>query len=247
MPKREAGARRETAAAPEAEVHPGRAAATEPAPNRKLYLSASLMCADPLRIGGEIRQLEEAGVDGLHIDIMDGHFVPNLALSLDLVAKLRQATHLLIDVHLMVDDPEDYVARLIGAHPHAIAFHFQPHVQAQRLKATLLEHGVKTGLAITSLAEVDRIAAVAPDYVLCMSVSPGFAGQSFDEGAYPLVAAIHERYPELPIWIDGAINEHRAQRLWLCGATGFVLGTSGLFRADRSYAESVATFAREVG
>ncbi|MHB1628135.1 MAG: ribulose-phosphate 3-epimerase [Bacilli bacterium] len=220
--------------------------ARQRAPIRELHLSASLMCADPLRIGEEIRQLEDAGIDGLHIDIMDGHFVPNLALSLDLATKVRRVTHLPIDVHLMVDDPEYYVNRLIGGHPHAIAFHLQPHVQAERLKATLLGHGVKTGLAITSITEVDGIAAVAPDYVLCMSVPPGFAGQSFDEDAYPLVEAIHGRCPELPIWVDGAINEHRAQRLWLCGATGFVLGTAGLFRADRSYAESTATFAREV-
>ncbi len=240
MPKRDA----EHEAEHEAEsAQPAR----EWSPGRKLYLSASLMCADPLRIGEEIRQLEDAGIDGLHIDIMDGHFVPNLALSLDLAAKVRQATRLPIDIHLMVDDPEDYVARLVGEHPHAIAFHLEPHVQAERLKATLQDHGVKTGLALTSLAEVDRIAAVAPDYVLCMSVPPGFAGQPFDENVYPLVEAIHGHYPALPIWIDGAINEHRAQRLWLCGGSGFVLGTSGLFRADRSYAESMATFAREVG
>lgn len=202
--------------------------------NDKLLLP-SMMCANFGRLRDELDALEAAGADGLHLDLMDGNFVPNYGMGLqDIEWFCRNAT-VPCDVHMMVEQPGRYIqkfatmgVRVIYVHPEA-----DPHVA--RTLATIRELGIKAGIAVnpgTSFSAVEPVLSLC-DYVLVMTVNPGFAGQAWLDFVNPkieqLVAASHEGANDYEVVVDGNCSPKRVAQASAMGVKGFVLGTAGLF------------------
>ncbi|MCL5677216.1 MAG: ribulose-phosphate 3-epimerase [Firmicutes bacterium] len=212
-------------------------------------IEASLMCVDFLRVGEELAALKAAGVDALHVDVMDGHFVPNLALSFDFVQAVRRAWDLPLDVHLMVDDPEAYFSEAARSGCQSVTFHIESAGEPFRLARQAREHGLQVGIALnpsTPLSAVEEVLEVA-DMILVMSVPPGFAGQPFVDSAVGKVNRLRQLLSQRGlgtlIQVDGHINETTAQLLGQAGASAFVGGTAGLFRGG-DYRDNVEKLRR---
>lgn len=204
-------------------------------------LCPSMMCADFGDLAGEVTRLEEAGADIFHLDVMDGQFVPNFGMGLQDIEYLCSHATIPCDVHLMLQRPGDYVekfaalgAKIIYVHPEA-----DPHTA--RTLQKILDAGAKPGIAInpgTAFATVEPLLNLA-EYVLVMTVNPGFAGQKyipFVEEKIDQLLAVKEKYG-FKIMIDGACSPQVIARLNPKGVEGFVLGTSSLFGKGRSYGD----------
>lgn len=215
---------------------------------RSILFSPSLMCADVLEPIKEIRELEKAGADFFHIDIMDGHFVPNLALGTDYVAALTKRSAVPADVHLMVEEPERYIDMLSAAGASYVTFHHESTRFPIRLMELIREKGMKAGVALnpaTNAADVASYIGMA-DMALVMAVEPGFAGQSFIDTAYAKIKALKEMAPGLLIEVDGSINLRTAARCLEAGADSLVLGTSSIFRKAGGVYENYVKFRDEL-
>lgn len=211
--------------------------------NEKLLLP-SMMCADFGSLRDELDALEAAGADGLHLDLMDGIFVPNYGMGLQDIEWFCKNATVPCDVHMMVEQPGRYIqkfatmgVRVIYVHPEA-----DPHVA--RTLATIRELGVKAGIAInpgTSFSAVEPVLSLC-DYVLVMTVNPGFAGQAWLDFVNPkieqLVAASHEGANDYEVVVDGNCSPERVSQASAMGVRGFVLGTAGLF-GHGSYTQSM--------
>ena len=198
-------------------------------------LLPSMMCADFGCLRDELRALEAAGADGLHLDLMDGNFVPNYGMGLQDIEWLCTNATVPCDVHMMVEQPGRYVdkfadmgVRVIYVHPEA-----DPHVA--RTLAAIRALGIKSGIAInpgTSFSAIEPVLSLC-DYVLVMTVNPGFAGQSWLDFVNPkieqLVAASHEGANDYEVVVDGNCSPARIAQASAMGVKGFVLGTAGLF------------------
>lgn len=189
----------------------------------------------------EVRALEEAGVQVLHLDVMDGIFVPNLTYGMPIVESLRKITDLALDVHLMITDPAKYADQFIAAGADAITFHIEALSQPQELLSRIREQGVLSGLAINpntdfSIAEpfVDLC-----DLFLVMSVQAGFGGQAFNPIALERLSKLHEQYGDrLLLEVDGGVNDATIRSCVQSGADLLVVG-SALFKHD-DYRQAVA-------
>ncbi len=208
-----------------------------------LKISASLMCADLARLAEEVRELEAAGVDWLHFDIMDAHFVPNLTFGPDVVRALRPLTALPFDVHLMIEEPIDYLERFAEAGADIIVVHVEACRHVQRTLARIRDLGATPGAALnpaTPLSALDHILDDV-DIVLVMTVNPGFAGQKIVPATIPKVRALAERLRaegrEIAIEVDGNVTPENGRALAEAGATVFVGGTGSVFREGLSRAE----------
>jgi len=207
------------------------------------FFCPSMMCADFTKLPEEIKSLEEADIDIFHMDIMDGVFVPNFALGTEDFKAIRANTDKLMDVHLMISNPGQYVdlfadlgADIIYIHPETDQ---HPISTLNKIKAK----GKKCGIAInpeTSIETVKELFHVI-DYLLVMTVSPGFAGQSYLEFVNDKIKEAAKYTDELPfkIVVDGAISPAKIEELSKIGVEGFVLGTSTLFNKEESYKEIV--------
>ena len=211
--------------------------------NKKLLIP-SMMCADFGSLRDELDALEAAGADGLHLDLMDGNFVPNYGMGLqDIEWFCRNAT-VPCDVHMMVGQPGRYIqkfatmgVRVIYVHPEA-----DPHVA--RTLATIRELGIRAGIAINPGTSFSAVEPALPlcDYVLVMTVNPGFAGQAWLDFVNPkierLVAASHEGANDYEVVVDGNCSPEHVAQASAMGVKGFVLGTAGLF-GHGPYAQSM--------
>lgn len=198
-------------------------------------LLPSMMCANFGRLRDELDALEAAGADGLHLDLMDGNFVPNYGMGLQDIEWFCKNATVPCDVHMMVEQPGRYIqkfatmgVRVIYVHPEA-----DPHVA--RTLATIRELGIKAGIAVnpgTSFSAVEPVLSLC-DYVLVMTVNPGFAGQAWLDFVNPkieqLVAASHEGANDYEVVVDGNCSPKRVAQASAMGVKGFVLGTAGLF------------------
>ena len=206
-------------------------------------LLPSMMCADFGHLAEEVAALEGAGVDGFHLDVMDGAFVPNYALGLGDVAFICEAASVPCDVHLMIEHAADHVQLFADAGAQIIYVHSEsdPHIARTLLK--IRESGADPGLAINPGTSLDTVRTLLPlvDHVLVMTVNPGFAGQPYldfvDEKLERLIALGAEM--GFSVVVDGACSPERIATLGSRGADGFVLGTSALFGKDRPYDELV--------
>lgn len=208
-----------------------------------MLLCPSMMCADYGNLAAEVRALDAAGVDTFHCDVMDGSFVPNIAMGLMDVRAVRAATDRPVDVHLMVEDPLGKLGLFLDAGADTIYIHPESERFCVKALAAIRAGGARAGIAVdpdTSIASVEELLNVA-DLVMVMSVNPGFAGQAFIEFTADKVrrlAALKGRYG-FELAVDGACSPERIRQLAGLGADGFVLGTSALF-GHGSYAESIA-------
>lgn len=202
-------------------------------------LCPSMMCADFGNLSQEIELLEKAGADIFHIDIMDGKFVPNFGMGLQDLEFICKRAEIPTDVHLMIENPGEYVERFADMGVQIIYIHPEADVHSARTLQKIRDKGVKAGIAVNPGTVVETIMPLLSlaDYVMVMSVNPGFAGQKyldFVDEKIERLKQLQGRY-SFRIMVDGACSPERIKALK--GVDGFVLGTSALFGKGRDYGE----------
>jgi ribulose-phosphate 3-epimerase len=201
-------------------------------------IAPSLLSADFTRLAEAIQTVESGGATILHVDVMDGHFVPNITIGLPVVRSLRRATKLVIDTHLMIDEPGRYAVEFVKAGADMVSVHVEADAHLHRTLAAIRDAGGKAGIAInpaTPLASLDEALQFA-DFILLMSVNPGFGGQSFIAESVPklrrLRQMISDRALNTRIEIDGGIDEENASTVVDAGAEILVAGSAVFGRKD---------------
>ena len=199
-----------------------------------IKVSASILASDFARLGEEVRRVGDAGCDMVQVDVMDGHFVPNLTMGPMIVKAIRPYTKTFFDVHLMISDPEKYAPAYIQAGADGITVHAE--ACGERLEEILRElkhQGVRVGCAISPDTPWTVLEPVLPmlDMVLVMTVYPGFGGQKLIPQTLDKVRVIRSRYPELDIQVDGGVNSETLPEVLEAGANVIVMGTA-FFRAE---------------
>jgi ribulose-phosphate 3-epimerase len=208
-------------------------------------LSASILSADFGRLAEQVREAEQAGVDWIHVDVMDGHFVPNLTIGPAVTKAIREATRLPLDVHLMISHPERYFEQFVAAGADWLGFHVEATVHLERHLQQVKELGAKVSVSLNPHTPLDCLEYVLPevDMVLLMTVNPGFSGQKFIPGVLPKIRRlrqlIDERELSALIQVDGGVSLETVDDIVAAGADVLVSG-SGVFN-DRPLADNVRT------
>ena len=206
-------------------------------------LSASILSADFGRLAEQARAAEQAGVDWIHVDVMDGHFVPNLTIGPAVTQALRRATALPLDVHLMISNPERYVEDFVKAGADWLGIHVEATVHLDRLIQQIKEAGARATVSLNPATPLDCLEYVLKDVdmVVLMTVNPGFSGQKFIPGVLPKIRRlrrmIDEQGLDVLIQVDGGVQVDTIGDLVAAGADVFVSG-SGIFN-DQPLAENV--------
>jgi ribulose-phosphate 3-epimerase len=204
----------------------------------RIEIAPSILAANFAKLGDDVRIVEEAGADIIHVDVMDGHFVPNISLGIPVVASLRKATRLPLDVHLMIEQPELYIEDFIRAGGSRILVHQEATVHLDRALAMIRELGAEAGAAINPATPVTMLSEVLDkvDTVLVMTVNPGFGGQKFISNTYEKIRQLNQmrsRYnASFRIEVDGGVDSGNTAELAQAGANTFVAGTSIFHTAD---------------
>ncbi|HEV2864559.1 MAG TPA: ribulose-phosphate 3-epimerase [Pyrinomonadaceae bacterium] len=201
-------------------------------------IAPSILSADFTRLGEEVAAAERGGATIVHVDVMDGHFVPNITLGLPVVRSLARATRLPLDTHLMISEPGRYAEQFVEAGARMVSVHIEVDAHIHRTLTSIRKAGGKAGIVInpaTPLSALDEALQFA-DYVLVMSVNPGFGGQQFIptsvEKIRRLSQTIRERGLEVRIEVDGGVDKENIGRLAAAGAEIFVAGTSVYGQGD---------------
>lgn len=196
-----------------------------------IKIAPSLLSADFTNLESEISKVQDAGADILHLDIMDGHFVPNLTFGLPIIKQIQSVAKIPVDVHLMVTNPQNYLEILGDWKIDYVSFHQETVFHLHRQVHVLKEKNVKAGIALNPATPVETIYDLIPDldFVLIMSVNPGFGGQKFLTSAYEKIRKLRkiadEKNPALLIEVDGGINNIIAPKLIEAGADILVAGS----------------------
>lgn len=216
-------------------------------------ISASLMCADLLNLEKEIKILEDGGVDYFHIDIMDGHFVPNLTFGPDLVNSIRKISNIPLDIHLLLDHPR-VIIRSLDIRPNDIvSIHSECHESIMENVAFVKQKGAKFGLALNPDTEIEEVKKYLPyvDIILLMLIVPGFAGSTLIHGIMNKVKHTREildamGYDNIEISVDGSVSQDRAEYMKSLGANIFVGGTAGLYIAGKDLNDTIVSFKKRI-
>jgi ribulose-phosphate 3-epimerase len=212
-----------------------------------------MICADPLHVERELRLLEEGQVDLLHIDVMDGNFVPRIGLGPELVKAIRQATELPIDVHLMLSDPERYIPVFAEAGADIITIHAEASVHLPRLLMLIRRCGARPGVALNPATPLNVLSYVLDevDLILLMMINPGCVGDKLRPAAMRKIADVHHQLGQMTervhITIDGNVNLNNAPDMIRSGATVLVCGSSSIFDQDMNVRDSLRAFRRRLG
>ena len=203
-----------------------------------LQIAPSLLSADFAALGEAMAQAERGGADLIHVDVMDGHFVPNITIGPPVVKSLKRVARLPLDVHLMIEEPDRYIEAFVSAGAASVTVHVEAAVHLHRTVHLIQSLGAKAGVALnpaTPVAALDEIAGDL-DYVLVMTVNPGFGGQTFIPRSESKVRAVRELLrragSRAPIEVDGGIDTHTAAGIVAAGADILVAGNAIFGAAD---------------
>jgi ribulose-phosphate 3-epimerase len=213
-------------------------------------IAPSILSADFSRLGEEVREVEKAGADLIHVDVMDGHFVPNITIGPLVVAGLRKLTSLPLDVHLMIEEPERYVEAFAQAGSHWITIHVEVCPNLKRIIRKLHQLKVEPGVVLNPSTSLKKLYPILDevDLVLLMSVNPGFGGQSFIPSTLKKIERLRQivdqNHYALEIEVDGGIKVGNIGEVSKAGGDIFVLGT-GIFKTE-DYGETIRRLREEI-
>jgi ribulose-phosphate 3-epimerase len=222
-----------------------------PMKNEKNYkISPSILSADFGRLEEEVKAVAKAGADYLHIDVMDGHFVPNITIGPPVVERLRSITSIPLDVHLMIQNPDDFLPAFIAAGAHILTVHVEAAVHLHRTLTEIRKRGARAGIALnpaTPFCSIEPALEFA-DLVLVMTVNPGFGGQEFIPAVLPKIEQLRQRIDQegwaLELEVDGGIKTDNIGRVVRAGANVFVSGSAVFKSAD--YGKTIAAMREEI-
>ena len=204
---------------------------------RPIRIAPSILASDFVRLAEEVAAIEKGGADWVHVDVMDGHFVPNITIGIPVVKSLRKVTNLPIDTHLMIENADAYVAEFAKAGSDYISVHVEACPHLHRTLNLIRENGAKAGVVLNPATPLEAIEPVLDDvdYVLLMTVNPGFGGQSFIPSVLAKVKRLHEwvieRDLSLEIQVDGGVSPKTIEAARRAGANNFVAG-SAVFKTE---------------
>ncbi len=209
----------------------------------KIKLAPSILSADFSNLGEAVRLVEEGGADYIHIDVMDGHFVPNITIGPSVVESLRKTTDLTFDVHLMIENPDDFIGDFYKAGADIITVHQEASIHLHRTIQKIKSYGLKAGVSLNPATPAGTLKEIIRDVdmVLLMSVNPGFGGQSLIENVkykfYELKKLLDEYKLDIDIEIDGGVNSSNLDKVLSWGANVIVAG-SAIFHAEDIVSET---------
>lgn len=213
-------------------------------------IAPSILSADFSRLGEEIAAVEAAGADWIHVDVMDGRFVPNITIGPVVVASIRKATRLPFDVHLMIESPERFIDGFAGAGADTITVHVEAAAHLHRTVAMIREKGLRAGVSLNPATPLALVEPILPeiDLLLVMTVNPGFGGQKFISGMIPKIAAakrmIRKAAPEVLLEVDGGVHLKNIRSIADAGADVLVAG-SAVF-GSRDYAATIGAMKAQI-
>jgi ribulose-phosphate 3-epimerase len=209
----------------------------------KKQIAPSILSADFSRLGEEIEAVEKAGADLIHVDVMDGHYVPNITIGPGVVSSLRKTTSLPFDVHLMIEDPDRYIDAFVDAGSNIITVHVEAVIHLHRTVQYIKARGARAGVSLNPSTPLSCVEEILPyiDQLLIMTVNPGFGGQKFISGMLPKIRKAREiaqaRDIKMAIEVDGGVAPENIGILAEAGAEIFVAG-SAIFGSP-SYSETI--------
>lgn len=213
----------------------------------KFLIAPSILSADFSKLGDEIRAIEKAGADWVHVDVMDGHFVPNLTIGPPVVKSLRSVTKLPFDVHLMIDEPDKYIEDFAKAGADYITVHIETLPDPEKTLKRIRELGVKAGITLRPVTPIEEILPYLKyvDLILVMTVNPGFSGQSFMAEQIEKIHIVRKELAKLGrealIEVDGGINPQTAL---VCREADVLVAGNAVFKAEKDYAGAIADLKR---
>ncbi len=210
-----------------------------------IKIAPSILSADFARLGDHVQEAEAAGADWIHVDVMDGHFVPNITIGPLIVQALRPVTALPLDVHLMIEQPERYIADFARAGANCITVHVETCPHLHRTVQQIKELGVQAGVTLNPATPLEALSGILPDVdlVLIMSVNPGFGGQSYIPASTAKIARLRQMLDDLgssaELEVDGGVNTTTIRQVVEAGATVLVAG-SAVFNQRATVAENIS-------
>ncbi len=208
-------------------------------------IAPSILSADFNQLGAEVKKIDEGGGDWVHIDIMDGHFVPNLTIGPPIVKALRKNTELPFDVHLMINDPDNYIEQFISAGANNIAVHPESCIHLHRTLNLIKDNNVKAGVALNPSTPLSSIEHVLEDLdlIVIMTVNPGFPAQKFIESILPKIKLTYQMIQEkglnIDLEVDGGINVNNISKATEAGANVLVAGNAVFNGPGATVAENI--------
>ncbi len=219
--------------------------------NNRVKLAPSILSADFARLAEQVAEATRAGADYIHIDVMDGHFVPNISIGIPIVASLRPQTNLPLDVHLMIQHPEQYVSQFADSGADIITVHVEACSSLHRLIHSIKELNVKAGIALNPATTLTSIEEILPylDLVLIMSVEPGYGGQSFIQSSLDKISRLRKMLDNkklnAELEVDGGITVDNAPGIVKAGANVLAIGSS-IFNAKKGISQTMQMLRKAV-
>ena len=194
---------------------------------KKIIVAPSLLAADFSRLKEEVQEVEKCGAEYLHLDVMDGNFVPNISFGSPVISAIRPHSNLVFDVHLMVEEPDRFIKDFVDAGADIITVHVEATKHLHRTIQLIKSYGKKVGVALNPATPIETLKHVVKeiDMILIMSVNPGFGGQAFIPEVLSKIEELRKLYPEMDIEVDGGVNDKTVEAIKEAGANILVAGS----------------------